>query len=512
VSRLRARIGAARAAVRAEDGYIMVIAMLLIVIGLAAGAAAITEALHSRSSADRAQRSHRALQAANAGIQTELYRANQVDLSSLKLSGGLNLPAILSQLLLCPVPQLNASGQVSGLAFVAQAAVGKPCPTNTTSNTPKPMGDKEPVGHHDSFEVQFVPGTNNVGDFVELVPKIVASGVDDPGSGATMSRRIEAILAPVMPWRTLEAAHNLEIDVPGTALLAGATIFNGTAAAGNNFTLKGLGALFDTFTAANASLSGGLTEPSAIDFCGGGYPPPQNVNVVLSAGAINHVTSGCGSLVNRPTIQVSSSKPPCPSSCAGLTGYDPANDEIKITNGASISFAPGDYVFCGFSSNGSVSVNPSWPPSAGLGAVRIFIDPGRCGTTPYNKGNFTATQGINNALAATHPSQAQIYLVGNGTNDATSVTLTGNGLGQAAFVYAPTSRVTVTSSVAGLTGGTLAGAFIGYDVTASGAVISQDAGLLNYPLSTTLGPFHVQQYIECTPQYPLPSPDPTAGC
>jgi hypothetical protein len=41
--------------------------------------------------------------------------------------------------------------------------------------------------------------------------------------------------------------------------------------------------------------------------------------------------------------------------------------------------------------------------------------------------------------------------------------------------------------------------------------VTSDLGLLNYPLSSTLGPFYVKQYIECQPQYPLPA-DPTSGC
>jgi hypothetical protein len=36
--------------------------------------------------------------------------------------------------------------------------------------------------------------------------------------------------------------------------------------------------------------------------------------------------------------------------------------------------------------------------------------------------------------------------------------------------------------------------------------VTEDLGLLNYPLSNTLGPFHVKQYVECPPANPLPSP------
>ena len=45
---------------------------------------------------------------------------------------------------------------------------------------------------------------SNIGDFVQLNPKIVASGVDDNGT-TQVSRRVEAILAPVAPFCMLEA-------------------------------------------------------------------------------------------------------------------------------------------------------------------------------------------------------------------------------------------------------------------------------------------------------------------
>jgi hypothetical protein len=49
---------------------------------------------------------------------------------------------------------------------------------------------------------------------------------------------------------------------------------------------------------------------------------------------------------------------------------------------------------------------------------------------------------------------------------------------------------------------------IGYDVDVSGTAIVQDLGLLNYPLSSALGPFNVKQYIECTPS----TTPTTTGC
>jgi hypothetical protein len=111
-----------------------------------------------------------------------------------------------------------------------------------------------------------------------------------------------------------------------------------------------------------------------------------------------------------------------------------------------------------------------------------------------------------------------VYVVGNGVNDGTAAYSTGDSTlsSQDMFLYAPTSNVTVTGGQTCVLGtcvnsGTLSGAFIGYDVDASATAITEDLGLLNYPLSNTLGPFHVKQYVECPPAHPLPSTA-TSGC
>jgi hypothetical protein len=520
----------------------MVLALLLVLIGFGIATAALTTTLASRTNADRDERSKRAQQAADAGVQTALYRANQTDMSTLQLSSGLSLGSIVKQLLVCPVPQVSASGsgQIAGLSFtyLANAQIGNPCPSNSSSGTGNPFGDSEPVGHHAYFQVQYDPGLTNVGDFVEFKPTIVSDGFDNNGqtgsSGQYVSQRVEAILSPFMPWRTLEAAHNLAFDVPPAlnalgVRVAGTTLFNGTAAAGNNLMLDGQ-SLVNTFSATGISLSNGLTTPTALDYCNN--LTKANIQLSLTLGNITKVSSGCSDLVNRPTLQISSTKANCaPVSCNVFSPsvYSSATDSIYCTSSCpALTFQPGDYVFCDFQYNGPVSLN-----AASTQAVRIFIDnphSSRCSGITGNHsggqptgfqpgyGNFVATHGVGNVLGLTHPSQAQVYVVGNGTNDGTVAYSTGDSTlsSQDMFLYAPTSNVTVTGGQTCVLGtcvnsGTLSGAFIGYDVDASATAITEDLGLLNYPLSSTLGPFHVKQYVECSPAYPLPSTA-TSGC
>ena len=461
--RIRRWAAARRAALASEDGFIIVIVMMLIVIGLLAGAAALSETLDARTSANRSERSARALQAADAGIQTELYRANQLNFGLLKLTSGLSLSSIVNQLLTCPIPQVNASGQVTGIQFTAIASIGSPCPANGSSGVTSPLNNEEPVGDHSYFETQFVPGTTNIGDFVQFSPKIVASGVDD-NNGTQVSRRVEAILAPVAPWRTLEAGHNLTFDVPPAVSvlglkLAGATAFNGTAAAGNNLTIDGAASLVSTFTALNAGGSG-LTEPSALDYCGT-YSHP-NMTIALTLGTITQPSSNCSSLVSRPTISIKSTQGKLRAQhgrshlLVAVRQLDVEQPRRAVQHQRQHdNHVParrlrvlqlrdqrsGEHEPELDPGRTDLHRQPQLEPLLGIHEPlrswpsELASRPRRATSSRPRASGWNALTGT---LSTTHPSQVQIYVTGNGTNDGTAVTSTGSTAlsGQSMFLYA----------------------------------------------------------------------------
>src|SRR6202043_3140623 len=91
--------------------------------------------------------------------------------------------------------------------------------------------------------------------------------------------------------------------------------------------------------------------------------------------------------------QISSTKADCAptiggGTCSSLFGasYVPSTDSIFCSSSCpALAFQPGDYVFCDFEYNGSVSLN-----AASTQAVRIFIDnPGssRCPGTSATHSN-----------------------------------------------------------------------------------------------------------------------------
>lgn len=532
--RVTARRGLA--ALRREDGITIVVALALLTIGLAVGAAALAETLSSRSHANLDARQRRALQAADYGVQAVLYRANQLNLDSLDLTGG---TGVLGKLADCIVPKVNSEGVVIEWETSTPSSGGV-CPSFKESS---PKGkEKAPewmeIGNHDYYQAVFIPDEKvpTGGSGVEFTePKIISIGLDEiptaSGSSQRVYERVEANLAAVEPFKTVEANHDLTFKV------SSATVFNGTARADHNVVFKGEGALLNTFTGTNVLGSGNKTieEPSIEYGCEAkgvasakeGFLPPS-VTVTPEPGMLHHVTekNSCSgeAYFSRYAVTISGSKadwssPTGSVTCSSpTTGYEASNangtqDAVFIENEKSLELTPGcDYVFCSLVTNGPITL-PAGTSNASL-PVRIFIDnpsSSRCSKfeehTPKNKalkeplpgekvkaGNFAALQGIGGLVGGFNqtlsPTQVQIYLAGNGSNEGTAFSSSATSA-NAFFLYAPQSNVTMTAK-------SFSGTLSGYNVTIASTLYSQDLGLDNYPLSSTAGVFRVSGYTQCS--------------
>ena len=507
----------------------MVIVIMVMTVALLIGAAALAEALASRSHANLDARQRRALQAANAGLDAVLYHENELDLGSLDLTGG---SGILGTLADCLVPNLGLGLNVGNLISTSVATAGNACPIGKTSanGSNVPFSTMIPVGNHDYYNAEFIPSatTPNQTSGIQFIGgKIVSIGVDDNGNTSDPQRyvyeKVQASLAPVDPFKTVEANHDLTFDIPSTALV-GTTVFNGTAAAGHQvfFNLQN-NLLLSAFVATNLLGSGSnILSTSTIDVGCQGNAGTNNAYTLENRNLLsllfvptatfnvaNPQTCSSPYWFTRPTISINSSKLSCPTTCTSQgwgSAYNSTTNEIYNTNSSTtLTFAPGDYVFCNFETNGPINVTAS----ATSAPVRIFVDSpssSRCassinhtGSLPTgfkaSGGNFIATQGIGGLIGGVTstlaPSQIQVYDVGNGTPDGTTVTTSGS-VANAFFLYAPTSNVSVTSLVS------FAGTVIGYDVAMNTILYTQDLGLNNFPLSNALGIFHVAQYEQCT--------------
>jgi hypothetical protein len=501
---------------------VVVLAMLLI--ALVIGAAALAESLSTRSHTNFDSRQRRALQAADAGVQAVLYRQNQLDIGSLNLTGG---SGILGTLAACLVPNLNVAVSVSSVVS-AQVVSGKDaCAIGQQNGANVPFSTTVPVGDHASYNAEFIPSAtvpNQTSGVQFIGGKIISVGVDDSGDPNASNRyvyaKVQANLAPIDPFKTVEAAHDLTFKIPPTAVV-GTTAFNGTARAGHQlfFDLQN-NLLLSAFVGTNLLGPGNnVIGPTAIDVGCPGNAGANNAYTLLNRNVLSllfvpAVTGGinvanpqtCSSpyWFTRSPISISSSKT-CPASCSGLAGYSGgAQNEIYITNNAPLTLAPGDYVFCSFQTNGTINVTAT----ANSAPVRIFVDSptsSKCNQFASHAsppigfqagaGSFVATKGIGGLVGGVTgtltPSQVQVYVVG--TSSHTTVATAGPAsAANAFFLYAPQSLVTVASLVS------FAGTVVGWDVTMNTILYTQDLGLNNYPVSSSLGIFHVSQYAQCS--------------
>ncbi|MCW3065474.1 MAG: hypothetical protein JWN32_2646 [Solirubrobacterales bacterium] len=485
---------------RSQDGAVVAIVVMILAIGLLVGGAAVAETLSTRSHANRDLRSQRALHAANAGIQAVLYQQNELDLRSLELNGG---PLGLSTLLDCVVPKLDVSLKVTGLVSTTVNSAGI-CPATDGTGGGGSGYVGQPTGDHGYYQAVFVPGATAPGGAssgrVILNPAVVSLAWDDNGNAADTShyvmRKVEAVLAPIDPLQALEAAHDLKIN----GLLGLTSVLNGNARANNDVTVPPL--LF-----ANTNLSNGLI---------GSVTYGNNYSGLLSLSHLYHTSNS----VNRSVVSISPSKADCSvaSNCSALGAtYSSTTHKFSLTNSATVNFGPGDYVFCDFNAtSGTLNFN-----ATAAAPVRIFIDSPtstRCSGNSGSQGNFVAKKGVQNALAglanATGATGLQIYVVGNGTYNGTTVEIDGTNPGviQSAIVYAPKSQVSETAGCLLFLCIGLEGSVIGYDTTINATLFTQDLELSNYPLYAGLGAFHVQKYVECAASYPLSPTNPTSGC
>jgi hypothetical protein len=510
-------------AARRDDGFVMIVALAMLAIGLAVGAAALAETLASRDYSNKDSRTIRAQQAADAGINAVLYQQNELPLKSLDWNGG---PLSLGTLTDCVVPSLDVNLKVASVSTTQADSSSGVCPDSSGAGKPASGSVSFPVGDHAFYQARFIPGASQVnGAFHRVLnSKIVSVGYENGGNTSSSSgyvtRRVEAILAPIDPFQAIEAEGNLTISGIKLAGLPITATLNGNARANGSVTLP--------LVFANTNLSGGLLGSVT-------YGTTFSGPLI----ALSNVAKQTSSFTRSP-VSISPSKVDCEptgetvNDCSAFsnTNYNAATNTFSMSSG-SVTFAPGDYVFCNFNATGgTVTAN-----ATAAAPVRIFIDSpssARCsgnglGAAP-NQGNLVAANGfgnlIGNTLGVTGASGLQIYVVGDQAaspfDNKTSVTIGGTGsLIENYVVYAPTSKVTASNcavSFAFLTGLetdaclAIQGAIIGDDVNIQASVFTQDLDLANYPLYSGLGAFHVQQYVECTPVYPIPTPDPTTGC
>jgi hypothetical protein len=535
-------MSALRSARRGEDGQAIVMVLALVVIILAFGIAVLAGALSAGQLTSHDMRVRRAQQAADAGVQSQLYEQSENNLgASYNLTGGI---LGLGNFLDCLPLQVNVNLQVAGVAS-AQASTAGICPTAINSSTGKAVTPSyTPLDNQAYVESEYISNTktSSTGGLsgVEF-PEIVSIGCNSAtgstcgtASSSNVYSRQLALLAPTGPVQAVEGMGN--VNIVGISLLGinAAAVINGDVTAGGTLSLPLLGVAVNT----TWPTSGNPLFPTF------GYvstPAPLSITtakvVQLTGGFCTTGSPNALCMIKRPapvasntTCAACSTGISC-SSCTG-GGYSSTNDTFTLTGGTA-TFAPGDYEFCNFNATGG-TVNATASSST---PVRIFIlapNQPPCNGYTYTAaqeiggkvGDFNASQGFNNGLLGLvdgvsntlDPSGLQIYLEGDGSYDnatsvsigntetCTSLNLLGVCLASTAppagmIVYAPTSSVNVStkSCLLGLlcAGSTFSGSIVGDNVTVTATAITQDLDLGNYPIYSGANSYRVAEEVSC---------------
>ncbi len=609
--------------IRDDSGQALVVAIAVVVIGMLLALSAVAVALNAGQQSTHDERNRGAQQAADAGIQQQLYDQSDSDAVGYDLTGG---PIGLGTFLDCNVRKLNSLNVPIGVIQI-QVSAGV-CPNAVTStcsfaSTCTPDVVFSPVSNEDYYESEFFPnketqGSSSSDDVIEF-PEILSVGCHTTATGSqgtscssgsttnSYSRQL-GIADPTGPLDAIEGENNvtlnstltnltsiLQSDIPCvtvlfittcslTGPLSGLTsllgsllgldnqssivsqildgvgniaVVDGNISAGNNLTVPTT--MLDVNTSTN-TLSPGLTDLTGVltnlvgtlsnlgslnptfeygGTCTQGTSACSSTGLLVNSGTYVHTGGVCTAgtpstscTVARQTFQVSAAPTltstvtticgtSCTYSATGTSAYD-----LSVNSGGTITFTPGTYVFCNFSAPSNATVT-----SSGTGAVQIYIlSPsssycdGNTGwnSTPSTQGNFAAASGVTNALSVSSsslltlvngttasvtngvlaPSAMQIYVQGNtadtltvggNATPTTSVTIGGSSASatQALVVYAPRSTVNIN------TAGAFEGSAVGWNTTITALAILQDLDLGNYPLSSAVNSYQLEQTVQC---------------
>jgi hypothetical protein len=537
------------AVIRARDerGFVIVYVLVLVAIAMALGAAALADTLSSRQLTTHDQRTRRAQQASDGGVQAVYYQQSEGNLSSAyNFTGGvLGLP----QLLDCAVPQFNSSLQLTGIS--AYASSGGVCPQGLGPGS-SPVTNWTALDNHTYYDSEFLSnktetGGSGVGAVVEF-PEIVSLGCDSTsasscstGSSKNVYSRELAIYQPTGPLEAVEGMGNVTINGL-SALGLGAVGVNGDIASGTKISLPTVVAALNTnFTLNSVPSTSVQATFAAPSITGALISTAHNVTTTGFCSAASP-TNNC--TIRRPPISITTTT--CALCSTGITysgasggGYNAANDTFTLTGGTA-TFSAGDYVFCNFEATGG-TINTSASSST---PVRIFILPPNaapCNGYTYTAaqetggtvGNFYASPGINNLLTGTvnnvaatvDPSALQIYVQGDGSYDNNTQVYIGDGdtctsksildvcltalpsiATEGMVIYAPTSSVNVNlgQCVVGVLGacavgtaGAFEGSAIGDNTQITATAITQDLDIGNYPLYSGTSLLHPVEYVQC---------------
>jgi hypothetical protein len=463
---------------------VIVVTLLILLIVLAIVTAAISQAIQVSSKANRDPLVKAALQAADAGVQTAIFRLNS--LAQYLTNSPTTTP--------CVEATVDANQNLTGL--VLEAAL-------TTGPSWCPASPAQRIGNGESFSYQMSPiltvGGNPAdpdGLHYTLDRRIVATGTVS-GAGGTLTRRVVQTVTgpqPSLLFYDYALLGQNAVTVSGSAQVGSATT-PAPIRSNRNVTVQlSSGGVQCGNVVYGPPASGGTFSGAAT-----GCPPGQTVSSAASAFPLP--TIGPPSSNNNAALATA---------CAAILSCTFSSGILSLSGSpaTTLTMPAGSYELCSITVAGASTLvigNTAASP------VVIYIDPpGTNGCTPPSSGavsiagnaTLTATTGVS-------PNAFRLLVAGlSGSPGAasTAVNLSGSSSLQTPMtLVAPYSTVTIGGST------NVLGAALGDTVTVSGNAVLTPFAQLSLP-STGTPLYRKGTYTECTPSPPPSGSPPDQGC
>jgi type II secretory pathway pseudopilin PulG len=503
---------------RDEAGISLAVAICSLALMLMLSSIGLKQAVNALHHSSKQDNVKRALQAADAAIDTAIFAAERADLGNALVVDPQHPETVTAQN--CVISRGDVLGGVD-LAPLDPLAPTDPngrkwCP----ATDPQPVGDGRATAQYRLSQLLRVGsgdcGTDNT---LSLDREIVAVG-----RSGNVRRRVHARMraalallsgAAVQAGSTTQALTMRDSarvlgDVQANAAISGTAgnVISGTATAGAGASVSGVVPL---------GASGSACAPMVLPQVDQGTAPTTNDNTLR--------TDGCVDL----TALISVSCKPLLVTTGGVT-YDPATRSLRVWGNGRAVLTGSTYSFCSIKleNSGILQIQSSTP------ITRIFLDdPDNCrvsGTPIANAGQITmdGQARILNCHLQTQPESLQLYAKGNETI-ATTQTLQGGALlsgtaraalcganvplvGEPMVLYAPRSTIELGGSTA------IAGQVVGDVVHMSGLSTVQPVNALinigRLGANPILPLYKPEDYVECTGHdfSDLPAHDPAQGC
>jgi hypothetical protein len=465
-----------RALRQREDGIALPVAIALLAVVMVLAGVALAGALSTTAHARRDARSKPALQAADAGIQSALYRLNRLR-EATSTSG-----------VLCVVDDATER-----LLKILDAAGSQPgwCPPS----------DTEQIGNGEAFsyaETPLISGGASDGLHVTLDRRIVATGTVCPAATALCTAR-----AP--------GAINRRVLADVNALDLGRLPSDDAILSDQTLTLNGNAQVGTPKVNGNVRSNQGIELGDNTRVCGNATPGPGSAVTTDGNAMVCQSEAPAPSALALPTVTA-----PAEDDDAALlnliesllgklfgglfnTSFDAQTTVLHVGGNDKLELPAGTYHLCKLTVDGNATLD------IGTGPVIVYMKPPEdCGgvsgtSTPVNvSGNFHFTG---------DPAQFQLLVAGSDTVD-TAVKLGANLNSGPVSMFVVAPRSTVTLSGNSQIKGTVVGAKVALRANAK---VTQD-GSAGRIVGQALTLYHRGPEMECAATLPGTSEAPDRGC